>query len=74
MQLLVTFQAAPYLAFVVLCHSPSCFGPPVGTMAVSSGEDTCLGTVHLMVGALPVDPNLKFQVQPVAHSQASLSQ
>ena len=37
---------------------------------------TCLGTMHLMVGALPVDPNLKFQVQvqPEAYSPASLSQ
>ena len=43
-------------------------------MVVSGGADNCLGTVHLLVGALSVDAILKFQVQPVVHSPASLSQ
>ena len=33
-----------------------------------------LGTMHLMVGALPVDPNLKIQVQPEAHKSESMSE
>ena len=61
LQLLVTFEAAPYLAFVVLYPSPLCFGPPVDTI-VSGREDTCLGAMHLMVGTPPADPNLKFRL------------
>ena len=35
-------------------------------MAMFSVVDTGLGTMNLLVGALPVDPNLKVLVQPEA--------
>ena len=64
---MASFQAAAYLVFVVLYLSPSCFGPLVDKIAVSGGIDARLGTVHLQVGALPVDPNLNFQVKLEAY-------